>query len=71
VAAGTLEAVANGLQIIAIRSGLLSLIGVISALYPASTVVMAQVFLKERMARHQQFGLALAAVAVVIVAAAS
>ena len=71
VAAGTLEAMANGLQIIAIRSGLLSLIGVISALYPASTVVMAQIFLKERMARHQQFGLALAAVAVIIVAAAS
>ena len=65
--AGGLEAVANGLFIAASRAGLLSLVGVIGAMYPASTVVMARLLLGERMARHQEIGLGLAAAAVIIV----
>ena len=69
--AGTLEAVANGLFVVASRVGLLSLVGVVGALYPASTVVLAQKLLGERMARHQKVGLVLAALAVVAVGLAS
>lgn len=53
----------------ATHHGLLSIVAVITALYPAMTVVLAAVTLKERILRHQLFGLALAAVAVACVAA--
>ena len=52
------------LFLLASRVGLLTLVGVIGALYPASTLVLARTVLKERMAPHQLAGLALAVVAV-------
>ncbi len=53
--------------LLATRRDLLTTVSVIAALYPASTVAMAAVFLHERIARLQTVGLGLAAAAVVLV----
>jgi drug/metabolite transporter (DMT)-like permease len=68
--AGCLDSSANVLFLLASRQGLLTLVGVIGAMYPASTVVLARVVLGERLARHQLVGLAIAAGAVVLIATA-
>ncbi len=68
LAAGILDATSNVLMLEAGRRGLLTLVGMIIALYPASTVVLARVVLHERLQRHQLFGLGLAAAAVVLIA---
>jgi drug/metabolite transporter (DMT)-like permease len=65
---GVLDMSANVLFLLANREGLLALVAVITSLYPASTIALAQIFLGERLARHQLLGLALAAVAVVLIA---
>jgi len=67
-AAGFLDVLANAIFVIAAREGLLSLVSVISSLYPASTVVLARVVLHERVDRRQQVGLAFALVGVVLIA---
>ena len=69
--AGVLDTTANALYLAAASRGLLSLVAVIAALYPASTVVLARVVLGERVQRWQLGGFALAAVAVGLVAATS
>jgi len=69
--AGVLDTTANALYLAAASQGLLSLVAVIAALYPASTVVLARVVLGERMQRWQLGGFALAALAVGLVAASS
>jgi drug/metabolite transporter (DMT)-like permease len=65
--AGALDAAANLFFLLASRQGLLSLAAVITALYPATTVALAIVFLHERPSRAQQVGLGLAAVAIVLI----
>lgn len=70
VAAGLLDALGNALYLLATRQGLLSVVGVIGALYPASTVLLARTVLGERLSVHQRVGLAAALVAVVLIAAA-
>jgi uncharacterized membrane protein len=67
---GCLDATGNSLFLLASRQGLLTLVGVIGAMYPASTVVLARVVLGERLAPHQLAGLAIAAGAVVLIAVA-
>jgi drug/metabolite transporter (DMT)-like permease len=64
--AGVLDAVANLSFLLASRHGLLSLTGVITALYPAGTVLLAVLLLKERTGPVQRWGLAVAVVAVVL-----
>ncbi len=64
--AGTLDASANVAFLLASRHGLLSLSGVITALYPAGTVLLAVLILKERTGNVQRAGLGLAAAAVVL-----
>jgi drug/metabolite transporter (DMT)-like permease len=71
VTAGVLDTTANALYLAAASQGLLSLVAVVAALYPASTVVLARVVLGERVQRWQLGGFALAAVAVGLVAASS
>lgn len=56
--------------LIALHSGLLSLVSVVVSLYPAITVVLAVVFLRERLARVQIAGLVLAGGAIALIAAA-
>ena len=66
---GVLDISANALYLVAIRSGLLSLVAVLGSLYPAMTVVLARVVLHERLTRGQLLGLALAAAGVALIAA--
>ncbi len=62
--AGILDTVANAFNLIALRTGLLSVVGVIIALYPGVTVLLAWAFLHERLQRIQVVGLGLAAVGI-------
>lgn len=65
--AGVLDVAANVLYLISTRFGLLSLVAVLTSMYPAVTVLMARLFLKERMIRMQLVGLALAGAAIVMI----
>lgn len=67
--AGAFDIGANTAFLLASRQGLLTLVGVIGSMYPASTVVLARVLLNERLARHQLMGLGLALIALVAVTA--
>ncbi|MFM9135104.1 MAG: DMT family transporter [bacterium] len=64
IASGVLDATANGIFQIAARLDDLAIVGLIASLYPAATVVLARVFLSERMSRVQLVGVMLALVAV-------
>lgn len=66
---GPLGATAQGAFLYAAHHGLLSVVSVISSLYPAGTVLLAAVVLRERIQRWQGVGLAFAALAVALVAA--
>lgn len=65
---GPLGAMATGSFLYATHDGLLALVSVIASLYPATTVLLAAVVLRENIHRPQAAGLALAAAAVVLVA---
>jgi drug/metabolite transporter (DMT)-like permease len=65
---GGLDVTANVTYLIASRTLLLSVVAVITSLYPAATVVLASRVLKERIGAAQAVGLALAVVAVAAVA---
>ncbi|MET0727180.1 MAG: DMT family transporter [Acidimicrobiales bacterium] len=68
VAAGVLDVVANACYLLAVREGLLSVVTVLTALYPVGTVVLARVVLNERFASLQRIGLAVAIPAAVLIA---
>lgn len=53
--------------LLATQAGMLTVVSVIAALYPASTVAMAAIVLRERIGRMQAAGLGLAVLAVVLV----
>jgi drug/metabolite transporter (DMT)-like permease len=60
---------ANALFLVATQvGGQLAIIGVLTALYPASTVLLAQVLLRERLAGTQVAGLGAAVAAVALIA---
>ena len=67
VTAGLADMGANILFLLASRIGLLSITSVVSSLFPAPTVVLARIFLKEKIppARAAGLGLALAGVALI------
>jgi len=67
-AAGCLDSLANLFFLLAARSGLLSISATIVALYPAATVILARVLLKENISRTQWLGLATSAAGVVLLA---
>lgn len=60
IACGVLDAAANVLMLIALRAGDLSIVSALTALYPAGTILLAAIVLRERVARVQWIGLALA-----------
>jgi drug/metabolite transporter (DMT)-like permease len=60
IACGIVDAVANSGLLLGIRLGDLTVIAVLTALYPAGTIILAAIVLKERIALVQYFGLALA-----------
>lgn len=67
-AAGILDVTANLLYLGASRVGLLSLVAVLTSMYPGATVVLARFVLHERLHRLQLVGLACSAVGVALIA---
>ena len=65
---GVTEMIANALLIVALRRGELAIASVVGSLYPVSTVLLAWLFLRERLARSQMVGVALALGAIALVA---
>ena len=68
VVAGPLGASATAAFLLASQQGYLTVSGVLASLYPASTVMLAALLLRERLDRALAVGLALCALAVVLVA---
>jgi drug/metabolite transporter (DMT)-like permease len=60
---GVLDAGANTLLLLGLRLGDLSVMAVLTAMYPAGTIILAAIVLGERLTRLQWFGLALAVAA--------
>jgi drug/metabolite transporter (DMT)-like permease len=60
IACGIVDAVANSGLLLGVRLGDLTVIAVLTALYPAGTIILAAIVLKERIAIVQYVGLALA-----------
>jgi drug/metabolite transporter (DMT)-like permease len=60
IACGLVDTIANSGLLLGIRLGDLTVIAVLTALYPAGTIILAAVVLKERIAAVQYLGLALA-----------
>ena len=69
MASGVLGALATGLFMVASRGGHLTVAAVVVSLYPAFTVLLAALVLRERVHRSQGLGLALCVVSVALVAA--
>lgn len=67
--AGIFDVSANALYVLASREGLLSLVSVLSSLYPAATIVLARFVLHERLNRTQLAGIALALAGVGLISA--
>ena len=67
VAAGLLDVAANISYLLATQRGLLSLTAVVTSMYPGATVLLARMVLKERLARVQLVGLAVAGAAVILI----
>ncbi len=68
VSAGVLSSLADALYFLSTRYGLLTIVAVITSLYPAMTVLLARVWLKETFAGIQRVGLALAGAAIALIA---
>ena len=67
VACGTIDVLANALYVLAAGTGPLGLVATLASLYPASTVLLARIVLKERLRGVQSVGLACATVAIVLI----
>jgi|tagenome__1003787_1003787.scaffolds.fasta_scaffold20976183_4 drug/metabolite transporter (DMT)-like permease len=66
-----LDVIATALFMLATREGLLTVVAVITGLYPAATVLLARWFLGEHLQLIQRVGLGLAATSVTVLAVAS
>jgi drug/metabolite transporter (DMT)-like permease len=69
IAAGALEISANTLYMLSASAGTMSLAATLTSLYPASTVILARMVLRERIGRLQAVGLAFALLAAVLMTA--
>ena len=68
IACGVVDAIANVGLLVGLRIGELSIVSVLTALYPAGTIILAAIVLKERIAIVQYVGLALAIAAAAMLA---
>jgi drug/metabolite transporter (DMT)-like permease len=68
-AVGALDLAANALYAVATRHGILSVVAVAASLYPLATVLLARVFLGERVRRIQELGIVAAIGGVLMIAA--
>ena len=68
IGSGILDSLANWFYVLAVRQGLLSVVSVIVALYPGSTMLLAVGVDKERIHRSQVLGVVLAGVALALIA---
>lgn len=68
---GIMDMAGNGLFILAVQAGSLAVAAVLSSLYPVTTVVLATVFLRERVTRTHAAGIVLALVAIACIATGS
>ena len=60
LATGLLDSSANLFFTLASREGSLSVVSVLTALYPLGTIILARVFLNEKIAKTQLIGIILA-----------
>jgi drug/metabolite transporter (DMT)-like permease len=67
VGGGALDMVANIFYLIAVRQGPLSIVATLTSLYPASTILLARIVLRERLRLVQQAGVACAVLAIVLI----
>ena len=71
VAIGVLDMLGNAFYLLGVQSGQLAIAAVLSSLYPVTTVILATVFLGERVTRDHAVGIALAAVAIACIGVGS
>jgi drug/metabolite transporter (DMT)-like permease len=69
VLSGVLDSAGNALFIAATQHGRLDVAAVLSSLYPASTVILARLLLKEHIAKMQAVGIVCALLAVALISA--
>jgi drug/metabolite transporter (DMT)-like permease len=67
---GALDMCANVFYVVAAHTGLLSIVVVLTQLYPATTVVLAGIVVRERLGRWQWIGVILALGGALAIAAA-
>ena len=67
LAVGVLDVSADVFFAFATTIGLLSIVSILSSLYPVATVILARIVLGERMARLQQLGIVLALAGVLLI----
>ena len=68
VVAGVLDVSANGFYVLALQTGLLSVVAVLGSLYPAATVLLARLVLAERLRPMQKVGMVTALAACALLA---
>jgi drug/metabolite transporter (DMT)-like permease len=67
---GVLIIAADSMYAVATTEGLLSVVAVLSSLYPVVTIILARYYLQERLKRHQQVGAAASLSGAVVISAA-
>src|SRR5207248_7998987 len=67
IAIGAFDMLGTGSYIAATQSGPLAIAGVLSALYPVTTVILAVTILREQLARWHLVGIGMSAAAIVLI----